>query len=46
MQYLNDNESLCEVALENGITKHQVKDWFKRFSGELVEDIFSAPKTE
>ena len=46
MQYVNGNQSLCEVALENGVTKQQVKDWVKRFSGELAEDISIAPMTE
>jgi transposase-like protein len=46
MQYINGNRSLYEVAIENGITKDQVKDWVKRFSGELAEDIVIAPMTD
>jgi transposase-like protein len=45
-QYRDGDQSLAQVAQQNGLTRDQVKDWVKIFSSELAEDQIIIPMTE
>src|SRR5208283_6121284 len=45
-QYKEGNQSLSQVALQNGITRDQVKEWVKIFSSELAGEQIIIPMTE
>jgi transposase-like protein len=45
-QYAEGDQSLSQVALRNGLTRDQVKDWVKAFSSELAEEPIVIPMTE
>jgi len=45
-QYVEGNESQLQVALRNGVTRFNVKDWVKQFSGELASEIEVPAMTE
>lgn len=45
-QYTEGNQSLLEVASQNGVKIHHVKSWVKQFSGELAEEMVIRPMTE